>query len=208
MVKIMSEKAIQHETLKNIGYGLYVLSARDNNKDNACIVNSFMQVTDSEKPLCVLAVNKRSLTHDMILSTGEFNISVITVNATSEMFKHFGFQSGRSVDKFLEYKEIDRSSNGTIYITKNTNAFLSLKVKSQKDLNSHTLFTAELTESAVLDSAESVTYSYYHQKIKSKGVKNMGYRCTICDFVLEEETLPEDYICPVCGYEASAFIKV
>ena len=204
----MNEKTMQN-ALSKIGYGLYVLSAKLGGKDNACIVNSFMQISSTAPTLCSLAVNKQSLTHEMVFGSKEFNISVITLDADFDFFKKFGMQSGRDVDKFSACKNIYRAKNGIIYIKKECNSYMSFEVIQMEDVGTHTLFLAKLVENAVLNDKESITYSYYHKHTKKSGeVKRMGYRCTICDYVLEEEELPADYICPLCSHGAEVFEKI
>lgn len=208
--KITTNITTPQEALFKIGYGLYALSAKHNNKDNASIVNSFMQITSAEPFMCVLAVNKQSLTHDMIKESKEFNLSCLTTKAPFELYKQLGFQSGRNTDKISGLSGISRSKNGLIYLTQNTNAFLSFNVTDITNFNSHTLFTAQPLESEVLSNAESVTYNYYHQFIKPKPEtsKARGYRCKICNFVSEEDVLPPDYECPICYHGVADFVKI
>ncbi|MCL2254204.1 MAG: flavin reductase [Lachnospiraceae bacterium] len=202
-----------NEALFKISYGLFVLSAEEDGRDNACIVNTFLQITSSDPITCVISVNKQNFTHDMIAKTKKFNLSVLSTQASFEMFKRFGFQSGRTADKLSGYENnTARSSNGVIYITESTNAYLSFDVTDMADFNSHTVFTAVLTESDVLNNNESLTYSYYHQNIKPKPQakpqdekNNPGWRCKICGHVYEGETLPSDYICPLCKHGAEDF---
>jgi len=191
------------EVLYKLGYGLYLLSAKADGRDNACIINTFMQVTDDS---FVMAVNKQNLTHDMILSSKEFNISVLTTKTPFSIFERFGFQAGKNADKFAGFDGISRSKNNLTYLTQNTNAFLSFKVKDIADYDTHTLFTAKMTDSGVLNKDDSLTYSYYHQFIKPKPKAKSGWRCTICNFILYDE-LPKDYICPICKRNASVFVK-
>ncbi|MCL2061980.1 MAG: flavin reductase [Firmicutes bacterium] len=199
-----------NEALFKIGYGLYVLSAHEGGKDNACIANTFIQVTSAEPFVCLITVNKQTLTHDMIKNTGKFNLSVLTENAPFDIYKRFGYQSGKKADKFSGIKSVARSKNGLLYLTENTNAFLSCTVTGAADYGTHTLFTAQLTESAVLSDAESVTYAYYQRHIKPKpaAAAKKGYRCVICNYIYEGEPLPPDYICPICKHGAADFVKL
>jgi len=199
-----------HEALFKIGYGLYVLSARQGNKDNACINNTFLQITSNDPVVCVIAVNKRNLTHEMILATGQFNVSVLTTKALFAVYERFGFQSGKDTDKFKGLSGVSRSKNGLVYLTENTNAFLSFTVKNTADYGTHTLFTAEITESGIINSDESVTYGYYHANIKPKlkDIKSKGYRCTICGYVYDGDPLPDDFICPICKHSVNDFVKI
>ena len=166
-----------------IGYGLYVLTAKENGFDNGCIINTVSQVTSDPNRITV-AVNKANKTHDMILSSGEFNVSILSTSATFDIFKAFGFRSGKDVDKFADFDSVERSNNGLYYITGMTNAYISAKVINATDLGTHTLFLADVTDCDVLSDATSVTYDYYHKFIKPQPeVKKMSktyYRCTIC----------------------------
>lgn len=190
-----------------LSYGLFVLTAREGEKDNGCIVNTVVQLTDIPKRITV-AVNKANYTHDMIMKTGVFNVSVLSQDAQFAQFKQFGFQSGRDVDKFAGYDKTVRSENGVLYVTENTNALISGKVIETRDYDTHTLFVADVTEAKVLSGAPSVTYEYYFANIKPKPSKleeKKGFVCKICGYVYEGETLPEDYICPLCKHGAEDF---
>ena len=194
-----------------IGYGLYVLTAKENGFDNGCIINTVSQVTSDPNRITV-AVNKANKTHDMILSSGEFNVSILSTSATFDIFKAFGFRSGKDVDKFADFDSVERSNNGLYYITGMTNAYISAKVINATDLGTHTLFLADVTDCDVLSDATSVTYDYYHKFIKPKPeVKKMSktyYRCKICGYIHESDVLPADFVCPLCKHPASDFEKV
>ena len=148
-----------------ITYGLFILTAREGEKDNGCIVNTVTQVTTEPNRITV-AVNKKNYTHDMIRRTGSFNVSVLTEDSKFDTYKHWGFQSGANVDK-LEEIAFQRAENGIVYIAEECNAYISAKVISATDLGTHTLFLAEVTDAGVLSDGESVTYSYYQKNIKA-----------------------------------------
>ena len=192
----------------NIGYGLYVLTAREGERHNGCIVNTVQQLTDS--PLRIgVTVNKNNLTHDMIARTGLFNASVLSQSVDFEVFRHFGFQSGRTAEKIAGYPGMAVSENGLTYLGEKTNAYLSGKVFQSIDLGTHTLFLADLTDARVLSGEASVTYSDYHARIKPKpAAKAKGWRCRICGYVYEGEELPADFICPLCKHGAVDFEKI
>ncbi len=194
-----------------IGYGLYVLTAKANGFDNGCIINTVSQVTANPNRITV-AVNKANKTHDMIIASGEFNVSILSTSATFDIFKAFGFRSGKDVDKFSDFKAVERSNNGLYYITDATNAFISARVVSSTDLGTHTLFLADVTDCEVLSEATSVTYDYYHKNIKPKPevkkVSKTYYRCKICGYIYEGDELPSDFVCPLCKHPASDFEKV
>ena len=144
---------------------MYVLSARESDKDNGCIVDAAAQVANEPTRLAI-SVQKENLTGEMIRHTGLFNLSVLTEDAPFRTFQHFGMQSGRDTDKFAELSSVKRSSNGLLYLTENTNALISCKVISSTDLGSHTLFIGEVTESKVLSQKPSCTYAHYQKVIK------------------------------------------
>lgn len=191
-----------------MSYGLYVLSAHTEGKDNGCIINTAMQITDTPKQI-IIAVNKQNLTHDMIMQTKMFNLSMLDQRTPFSTFENFGFQSGRTADKFKDIA-MKRSENGIAYLTDTTNAYISAKVIATLDVGTHTLFIAEVTEAEVLSDLESVTYTYYQSHIKPAPKKETkkGWRCKICGYVYEGEDLPEDYICPICKHGASDFERI
>lgn len=197
---------MDNKAMFNLSYGLFILTAKDGEKDNGCIVNTVGQVTSQPNRIS-LAVNKANYTHDMILKTKEFNVSVLAENSKFETYRHWGFQSGRNTDK-LESISFKRSANGLVYIADETNAFLSAKVVSTLDLGTHTLFIADVTDGEVLSQVPSATYSFYQNNIKPKPAsteKRKGFICTVCGYIYEGETLPDDFICPVCKHPASDF---
>ena len=200
---------MDNAALFKVGYGLYVLTARDAVKDNGCIINTVLQVTSGPPLVGVVTVNKRNHTHDMMMSTRKFNVSVLTTDTPFEVFRRFGFQSGATVDKFADFDDVTRSENGILRLSKHTNAFLSLEVTETMDFGSHTMFKADITDGEVLGEADSVTYAWYQLHIKPKPPTafHRGYRCNICGYVFEGETLPEDFLCPVCKHGASDFIR-
>jgi flavin reductase (DIM6/NTAB) family NADH-FMN oxidoreductase RutF len=190
----------------NLTYGLFILTAKEGDKDNGCIVNTVSQVT-TEPNRIVVAVNKNNYTHDMIIRTGEFNVSILTENSRFDTYKHWGFQSGKDVNK-AEGVNVKRAQNGIIYIADETNAVISAKVISATDLGTHTLFLADVTDCEELSNAPSVTYSYYQSNIKqapAAGQKKKGFICNICGYIYEGDTLPDDFICPWCKHPASDF---
>lgn len=195
--------------LFKIGYGLYVLTAIENGKDNGCIINTVMQVTANPCQIAI-AVNKRNLTCEMIQGTRKFNISTLCEGANFEVFKNFGYQSGRDIDKFQNFFDTKRSPNGVLYITKNTNAFMSAYVRQEIDLGTHIMFIAQLVEAELLSDKPTVSYDFYQKNIKPKPQNSAkkGWRCKICGFIYEEEELPPDYICPICKHGAVDFEKI
>ncbi|WP_415981866.1 flavin reductase [Anaerostipes caccae] len=192
-----------------LSYGLFVLSAKNGEKDNGCIVNTVQQITTTPNRISI-AVNKDNFTHDMIKDTGSFNVSILSEEVTFDIFKHFGFQSGRDVDKLKNFSDYERSSNGIFYLNKYANAFLSASVAETVDLGTHTMFIADVTDGEVLSQVPSVTYAYYHKHIKPQPqeTKKTGWRCKICGYIYEGEELPADFICPICKHGASDFDRI
>lgn len=209
----MDKATVDPIAIQKFSYGLFVLTARSGDKDNGCIINTAAQLTSSPNRINI-AVNKANFTHDMILNTGVFNISVLAEDTSFDTFKRFGFASGRDTDKFEGFLEnTARSANGLLYVTAGTNAFMSAKVIEAHDYGSHTLFVAELTEAEVLRDEPSVTYAYYFEHIKPKPQPKIeeekhGYVCKICGYVYEGDTLPPDFICPLCKHGAEDFEKI
>ena len=195
--------------LFKIGYGLYVLTANEEGKDNGCIINTVMQVTSNPCQIAI-AVNKLNYTNKMIQNTKKFNISVLTENSKFDIFKHFGFQTGANVNKFENFYDCKRALNGLYYVTQNTNAYMSAYVKQEIDLGTHTLYIAQLVGAEVLSDEPTVSYDYYQKNIKPKPQeqKKSGWRCKICGYVYEGETLPPDYICPLCKHGVEDFEKI
>lgn len=193
----------------NIGYGLYVLTANEGEKDNGCIINTVMQVTSDPLQIAI-AVNKKNYTNEMIQRTKKFNVSILSESSKFEIFKHFGFQSGRDVDKFASFYDTKRSPNGVLYITQNTNSYMSAYVKQEIDLGTHTLFIARLVAAEILSEEPTVTYTYYQNNIKPKPQKTekKGWICQICGYIYEGEYLPPDFICPICKHSAADFEKI
>ena len=202
------------KAMYKLTYGLFVLTASENGRDNGCIINTAMQVTSDPNRISI-AVNKTDFTHDMVLNTRKFTVSAISQEADFSLFRHFGFQSGRDVDKFAGFKDWKRGYNGCPIITAGTNSYISAWVEQVIDLGSHTLFIAPVTDMEVLSQIPSASYEYYQSNIKPKPQpadkpsdgKNV-YRCRICGYEYVGESLPEDFICPVCKHPASDFEKV
>lgn len=197
---------MDNKVMYKLTYGLFVLTAKEGDKDNGCIVNTVSQVTTTPNRI-IVAVNKQNYTHDMIVRTGEFNVSVLTEKSKFETYKHWGFQSGRDTDK-LENITFSRADNGIVYIADEVNAYMSAKVVSMTDLGTHTLFLADVVDGAVLSEDPSVTYAYYQSNIKTSPApttRKKGFICTVCGYIYEGEVLPDDFICPWCKHPASDF---
>jgi flavin reductase (DIM6/NTAB) family NADH-FMN oxidoreductase RutF len=203
---------VDSTALFKLGYGLYAVTCHDDHKDNALIVNTVMQITDT--PLTVaVAINKNNYSHDVIRKSGMMNVNCLESTAPFAVFEAFGFRSGRDVNKFADCTP-NRSANGLVVLPKHCNAFLSLLVKQYVDLGTHGVFFCTVTESAILSDKPTMTYADYHDHVKPKkkaapaeGAKT-SYVCKICGYVYEGEELPADYVCPLCKHGAEYFEKV
>lgn len=205
---------MDNKAMYKLSYGLFVLTAKDGDKINGCITNTAIQVA-SEPNRISFAINKANYTHDMVKNSGKCNISVISESAGFDLFKRFGFASGRDTDKFEGFSDYKTAENGIPYITAGTNAYFSIDIEQTVDLGSHTLFIGTPTAMEVLSAEASATYTYYQDNIKPKpeavGVTSDGktvWRCKICGYEYVGEELPEDFICPLCKHPASDFEKV
>ena len=191
--------------LFRIGYGLYVVTSNDGKKDNGLIVNTVTQLTDNPFRVAV-NINKANYSHHVIRQTGVLNVNCLSVDAPFSIFQQFGFQSGRTVDKFAGVK-INRSGNGLVFLDQYINAFMSLKVEQYVDLGTHGMFICSVTEARVISDRETMSYNYYQQNVKPKpqteGKK--GFVCKICGYIYEGDELPEDIICPLCKHGAVDF---
>lgn len=203
---------MDHKTMYQLTYGLFVLTSASEGRDSGCIINTAAQVTSDPNRISI-TVNKMNFTHDLVKQSGKFNISILSEKAGFETFRHFGFQSGREADKFSGYADCKRSANGLYYITAGTNGYISATVEQTLDLGSHTLFIASVDDMELLSDVPSATYAYYQSSIKPKPEKTAPagktvWRCTVCGYIYEGEELPADFICPLCKHPASDFEKI
>ena len=191
--------------LFRIGYGLYVVTSNDGKKDNGLIVNTVTQLTDTPNRIAV-NINKANYSHHVIKQTGILNVNCLSVDAPFSVFQQFGFQTGRSVDKFAGQK-VYRSDNGLVFLDKYINAFMSLKVEQYVDLGTHGMFICSVTEARVMNDLDTMTYTFYQKNVKPKpeteGKK--GFVCKVCGYIYEGDELPEDFICPLCKHGAADF---
>ena len=212
--ELCKEYIAQNDTLANkndltalfrIGYGLYVVTSNDGKKDNGLIVNTVIQLTDTPNRVAV-NINKANYSHHVIKQTGMLNVNCLSTEAPFSVFQQFGFQTGRSVDKFAGHT-VHRSDNGLVFLDKYINAFMSLKVEDYVDLGTHGMFICSVTEARVMSNQETMTYTYYQNNVKPKpeteGKK--GFVCKVCGYIYEGDELPADYICPLCKHGAADF---
>lgn len=184
-----------------------MLTSRDGEKDNGCVVSTLRYLKETPGIITV-SVNKRNMTHDMIVKTGLFNVSVLAEGIPFGVFQLFGMKSGKNTDKFSDFKYFARSKNGIAYLNKHISDFMSAKVISSGDRGTHTLFTAEITESLKLSEDRPVTYDYYYNHIKPKPAMSegkKGYACRLCGYLYEGENIPGGFVCPVCKHGVKDF---
>ena len=191
--------------LFRIGYGLYVVTCRDGNKDNGLIVNTVTQVTNTPNRIAV-TINKQNYSDHLIKQTGEMNVNCLSTDAPFSVFETFGFQSGRTADKFAGIETL-RTDNGLAFLPRYINAVMSLKVEQYLDLDTHGMFICSVTEARVISDVETMTYTYYQNQVKPKPATEgkKGYVCKVCGYVYEGEELPEDFVCPLCKHGAADF---
>ena len=206
------ETAVKNDmtALFKIGYGLYVVTINDGVKDNGCIVNTVAQLTDTPLRVAV-SINKQNYTYHVVQKTGVLNVNCLSTEAPFEVFKTFGFQSGRTADKFADCPEQPpRTDNGLIFLPRYINAVMSLKVVDEIDLGTHGMFICEVTEARVMSKAETMTYSYYQTNVKPKPetAGKKGWVCKVCGYVYDGEELPDDFICPLCKHGAADFERI
>ncbi len=191
--------------LFNIGYGLYVVTSNDGTKDNGLVVNTVTQVTNTPNRVAVI-INKQNYSYHVIKQTGVMNVNCLDTTAPFSVFERFGFQSGRTTDKFAGLEEL-RSDNGLRFLSRHINSFMSLKVENVVDIDTHGMFICSITEARVMEDKPTMSYDYYLENVKPKpqteGKK--GYVCKICGWVYEGEELPDDIICPLCKHGAADF---
>lgn len=202
-----SEKADKNDltALFKIGYGLYVVTSNDGKKDNGLIVNTVTQLTDTPNRVAV-NINKANYSHHIIKQTGVMNVNCLSTEAPFSVFQNFGFQSGRTTDKFANVETL-RSDNGLVFLSKYINAFMSLKVEQYVDLDTHGMFICTVTEARVMNDKDTMTYTYYQNNVKPKPQTDgkKGFVCKVCGYIYEGDVLPDDYICPLCKHGVADF---
>ena len=215
------------KALYNLSYGVFLLGTKSGEKINACITNTCFQAANSPTRIA-LSVIKGNLTCQMIQESGLISLSILDTSCSFETIKHFGYQSGRSTDKFADF-EHEIAENGCPYIKKEACALILGKVTNQLDLGTHMLFVCEVTDAQVFENAgQPMTYAYYQTSVKAKSAapengslssdsssghsqsteapkKIKGWRCKICGYEYDGSELPEDYECPLCGHPAEDF---
>ena len=199
---------IDSKALFKISYGLYLVTTFDGVKHNGMIANTVVQVTSTPERVSV-TINKSNYTHDTIQSTSILNVCCLDINTPFSVFENFGFRSGKDVNKF-ENISFDKTDNGLAVLKEYINAYISLKVINAIDLGTHTMFICDITESKVISDIGSITYDYYQTNVKPKkeATKKKGYVCKICGYIHEDDTIPDDFICPICKHGVEVFEKI
>ena len=189
-----------------MSYGLYVISTKQGDEVAACVVNTLMQATVMPAQVLV-TINKQNYTEQLLEKSGRFEAVVLSQSAMQELIGTFGFSSSKDTDKFEKW-EHSISQSGIPYLTEQTVAHLSCRVVSKMDAGSHVVFLAEVEDAQLTLGEIPMTYAYYHKvrrgltppKASSfRPEPSTGYRCRICGYILESETIPDDFVCPICG---------
>lgn len=196
----------------NLSYGVFILGAKSNDRINACVTNTCIQVASDPARVAISVLNK-NLTCDFIKESGEFTLSVLDNTCTFDLIKRFGMSSGRNTDKFAGF-DFKTTKDGLPFIERSTCSIFQCKVLSKQDLGSHTLFIAQVEEAEVLSKNPPLTYADYQKNLKPKpaGIspadsdrKIIGWRCKICGYEYKGSELPKDFTCPLCGHPADDF---
>lgn len=224
------------KALHKISYGLYIIGAKKEDTINGQTANTVVQIS-SEPATVAVSINKQNLTHEYIMASGYFTMSVLARETPLSLVGQFGFKSGREGDKFsgINYS---LTGNGLPYVNDHTLAYLEAKVMNEMDAGTHTIFLAQVTAAEILKEGEPMTYAYYHQvkrgstpptaptyisNQKERSKSNMAkYVCTVCGYVYDPAEgdpesniapgtsfadLPDDWVCPVCGAGKDEFEK-
>lgn len=194
-------------TLFKLSYGLYVVSSQLEGRQNGCICNTIMQLTDS--PLQIgMAMNKKNYTHEMVMQSKKYTISILDDSTPFKLFQKLGFVSGRDQDKFMDIA-VAYDQQGIVYLTQYSNGYLSIVVDEIIDLGTHSYFVGHVVDMKSLSDVPSLTYSDYHARVKPQAnKKTKGYRCVVCNYVYEGDVLPKDFICPICKHGVDDFVKI
>ncbi len=222
--------------LHNLSYGLYVISSRMGDRLNGQIANTVFQIT-SEPPTIAVSINKRNLTHEFIGVSRVFAASILSRDTPLSFIGHFGFKSGRELDKFKDMQYKPGETKAPIVLDYSL-AYLEARVINQVDVGTHTMFIGELVGADVLKDGEPMTYAYYHQvkrgttpkaapsyiEERKEAVSKMAkYECTVCGYIYDPklgdpdggikpgtpfEKIPDDWVCPVCGAGKDQFERI
>lgn len=206
--------------LRNISYGVYLVSSNSDSKDAGCVINTLTQIT-SENPLVSISLNKENYTNEIIKESHKFIVAIINEKINPNIISTFGFTSSKDTDKFKDFK-YDIVGNIKV-INEGVCGYLVCEVVNIIDANTHDVIIAKVVDTKKYNDEKEMTYRYYHEVIKGKAPKKAPtyeeveepkttgkykYVCDLCGYVLEtDEELPDDFICPLCGADRSHFIK-
>lgn len=207
--------------LRNLSYGVYVISTMDKKRPTGCVANSAMQITSAPATIAV-SVNHDNYTNSCIKESGLFSVSIIAEETASGIIGTFGYSSGKDANKFdtVDYKMVE----GVPVLTDGC-GYLVCKVINQMETSTHTVFLGEIVEADTIGTGKPMTYSYYHEVIKGKSPKNAPtylpeeetaskvttkkkFKCKVCGYEIETDELPEDFKCPICGVGRDQFEEV
>ena len=207
---------MNRKAFSRINYGLFIVGAELDGKPQGCIVNSLHQVTSSMPFKFSLTVNKSNETFKAIEAKGSFAATVLAKDTPKDLVNLFGYKSGRVVNKFDGF-DVERDGAGNPYVKDHALARFSCKVVEKLDLGTYMLYIAETTEAEVLGEGPALTVDDFKNDGGSTPPTatvvrtlegNEGWRCTICGYVAEKETLPDGYQCPICRANKDTFVKL
>jgi len=230
------------KTLFKVSYGMYIVSSKKDNKLNGQIANTVFQVT-SDPPAISVSINKQNLTHDYIIASKLFTVSILTEDTPMQFIGKFGFKSGRDIDKF-KYTSYKMGITNAPVVLDYSLGYIEAELTSNMDNGTHTLFIGKIVNAETINDKLPMTYAYYHEikkgkspksaptyissadngekEQKSEVIKMSKYRCTVCDYIYDPaqgdpdagvkpetafESLPDDWVCPVCGADKTQFVK-
>ncbi len=187
------------ETLFKIGYGVYIVSSIKEGKPNGQIANSVIQVTSDPATLAI-SINRSNLTHDYIVASNKFSVSILSKETPLEFIGRFGFKSGRDINKFEGIKW-ESGASGVPLILDNCVGVIEAELISQLEVGTHTIFVGKIGEAKAISNAEPMTYAYYHEVKRGKSPKTAPtYQKEEVKKTVEKENVMEKYVCKVCGY--------
>ena len=207
---------MNRKAFSRINYGLFIVGAELDGKPQGCIVNSLHQVTSSMPFKFSLTVNKSNETFKAIEAKGSFAATVLAKDTPKDLVNLFGYKSGRVVNKFDGF-DVERDGAGNPYVKDHALARFSCKVVEKLDLGNYMLYIAETMEAEVLGEGPALTVDDFKNDGGSTPPTatvvrtlegNEGWRCTICGYVAEKETLPDGYQCPICRANKDKFVKL
>ena len=221
---------IDSKAFRSMSYGVYIISATDGQKAAGCVVNTLVQVTSKPARVSV-AINKDNFTAGVVQRAGRFEAVVLAEDTPMELIGTFGFRSSADEDKFASCEHAFDEA-GVPYVTEHAVAHMGVRVLEVIDAGTHMLFMGEVEEAAVLSGEPAMTYAYYHQvkggktppkassyedpeaaapaaePAAAEPAKRYGWRCTICGYILEQDELPADFKCPICGMGPDKFERI